>query len=279
MITNENYQAYLLDYIEGELSPKERKEVESFLEQNPQKAEEMKAYDAKFVLPKTTAFVYSGKEELKHTPIALWRKSAYVACSVAAVGLVVLVISMFVRKPQVCEQNSPSLAKNQSIKSNVHKNQVLPSQSTKTIFKTTNKTNSIATNQIGKTLANSNNQTAIQPSLPLKDTIKAIVPQEQETLLATLNPKADTLNNYNPAQELVIFTEPSQEAKETPCTTTTIIKDEKPSLIDKLIAFFHIGDKVRQTNIDLQFAKEEFIYRSQKKAQQIYYAFTPKDNK
>jgi Predicted transmembrane transcriptional regulator (anti-sigma factor) len=279
MITNENYQAYLLDYIEGELSPKERKEVESFLEQNPQKAQEMKAYDAAFVLPQTTVFVYDGKEKLKHKPIALWRKSAYIVSSVAAIGLIVLVISIFISKPQVKEQNSHSLAKTQPIKSQVQKVEVLPSQSFKMTFKTKNPINSIATNQTGNTLKNANTQTTIKPSLPLKDTVKTIVLQRQEASLATLSPRADTLNNYNHNQDPIIFTEPSQEVQTTPCTTTTIIKDEKPSLFDKLIAFFHLRDKVRQTNIDIQFAKEEFIYRSQKKAQQIYYAFTDRNNK
>lgn len=45
MITKENIEAYLLDLLEGNLSPDEIKDLEAFLEDNPQYKEMISLYD------------------------------------------------------------------------------------------------------------------------------------------------------------------------------------------------------------------------------------------
>lgn len=52
MINKDNYEAYFLDYLEGNLSEKDKKELELFLIENPKLGEELKAYDnSLFLIP------------------------------------------------------------------------------------------------------------------------------------------------------------------------------------------------------------------------------------
>ncbi|MFA7081217.1 MAG: hypothetical protein WC135_01270 [Bacteroidales bacterium] len=66
MITKDNYQAYLLDFLEGNLSSENKRELELFLEKNPQFADELKAYDESLFLSPDLGIKFEDKESLMH---------------------------------------------------------------------------------------------------------------------------------------------------------------------------------------------------------------------
>ena len=65
MITKENIEAYLLDLLEGNLSPDEVKELEAFLKDNPQYKEMIDGYDSSLVLMADKNIKFEDKESLK----------------------------------------------------------------------------------------------------------------------------------------------------------------------------------------------------------------------
>ncbi|MFV0598691.1 MAG: hypothetical protein ACK5M0_03080 [Bacteroidales bacterium] len=65
MITKDNIEAYLLDLIEGNLSPDEVKELEAFLMDNPQYKEMIVGYDSSLVLMADKNIKFEDKESLK----------------------------------------------------------------------------------------------------------------------------------------------------------------------------------------------------------------------
>jgi len=66
MITKDNYQAYLLDFLEGNLSSEDKRELELFLEKNPHFADELKAYDESLFLSPDLGIKFEDKESLMH---------------------------------------------------------------------------------------------------------------------------------------------------------------------------------------------------------------------
>ena len=85
MITMDNYEAMLLQYHEGMLNDRQRKEVEAFLRQHPDIEREYRLYYSSepIVTPPETGYMY--KKELKrqadHAPV--WIRRAAAACAVA----------------------------------------------------------------------------------------------------------------------------------------------------------------------------------------------------
>ena len=63
-ITKDNIEVILFDYAEGVLSPKEQKEVEDFLENNPQYIEMLSSYKDCKGLDKPLDVKFTGKDEL-----------------------------------------------------------------------------------------------------------------------------------------------------------------------------------------------------------------------
>lgn len=87
-ITTDNYEYYFYQYAEGRLTEAERNEVEAFLQQHPDLADELSLYDPGLKLEPATV-VFPDKESLlRHKPVfmPIWRWAA-VAC-VAALLLV-----------------------------------------------------------------------------------------------------------------------------------------------------------------------------------------------
>lgn len=62
-ITRDNYERYMMDYLEGQLSPEQVRELEDFLNSNPGLREEMKDLEQMYLVPSAEA--YDGKENLK----------------------------------------------------------------------------------------------------------------------------------------------------------------------------------------------------------------------
>lgn len=83
MITKDNYQAYLLDFLEGNLSSENKRELERFLEKNPHFADELKSYDESIFLSPDLTIKFEDKESLMHKKrflFPLWAKySSYAA--------------------------------------------------------------------------------------------------------------------------------------------------------------------------------------------------------
>lgn len=91
MITKDNYEAYFLDAIEGNLSMDELRDLNKFLAENPELRKELEAYDKDFVLiPENISF--SEKNSLKHRYLFLFPSWAKYS-SVAAVALIFLIVA------------------------------------------------------------------------------------------------------------------------------------------------------------------------------------------
>jgi hypothetical protein len=62
-INSDNYERYMMDYLEGQLSPGQAEELEHFLDANPGLREEMKDLEQMYLVPAAQA--YDGKDRLK----------------------------------------------------------------------------------------------------------------------------------------------------------------------------------------------------------------------
>lgn len=85
MITKENYEAYLLDKAEGNLSEQLLKELEFFLKANPQLQPEEDAYDEAFVMKYDSYEPLPYENELLKKPVIIplvW-KTVSIAASIA----------------------------------------------------------------------------------------------------------------------------------------------------------------------------------------------------
>ncbi len=87
-ITTDNYEYYFYQYAEGQLTETERIEVEAFLQQHPDLADELSLYDPGLKLEPATVAFPDKESLLRHKPVLMpiWRWAA-VAC-VAALLLV-----------------------------------------------------------------------------------------------------------------------------------------------------------------------------------------------
>ena len=87
-ITTDNYEYYFYQYAEGQLTEAERIEVEAFLQQHPDLADELSLYDPGLKLEPATVAFPDKESLLRHKPVLMpiWRWAA-VAC-VAALLLV-----------------------------------------------------------------------------------------------------------------------------------------------------------------------------------------------
>lgn len=92
MINKDNYEAYFLDHLEGNLSEKDKKELEVFLKENPKLEEELKAYDNSLFLIPDMEISFKEKESLRHKKaflFPLWGKYS----SVAAVFILICLVA------------------------------------------------------------------------------------------------------------------------------------------------------------------------------------------
>jgi hypothetical protein len=121
MKTNkENIEVMLFDYAEGNLSPQERKEVEEFLEKNPQYIEMLNAYKESEPLEKPLGLVFKEKDDLfslatgkKARKIVFKPSFVYWSSAVAAV-----VLLFFLVKPLVKNEQTPTATSKELIAEN-----------------------------------------------------------------------------------------------------------------------------------------------------------------
>lgn len=97
-IRKENIEALLFDYAEGNLSREEAKELEAFLEKNPQYAALLQAYDREEKLEEPSDIVFEDKDDLFRLASGKKKKSlvlkvpSYAWISAAAAVLLLLVV-------------------------------------------------------------------------------------------------------------------------------------------------------------------------------------------
>ena len=127
-ITKDNIEVILFDYAEGVLSPKEQKEVEAFLENNPQYKQMLSSYKDCKGLDKPLDVKFTGKDELftlatgkKARSIVFVPRYMKYACSIAAMILLFFAIKPLLEKEVVVEEKTPTLIAQKKAKKNSEK--------------------------------------------------------------------------------------------------------------------------------------------------------------
>lgn len=127
-ITKDNIEVILFDYAEGDLSPKEQKEVEAFLENNPQYKQMLSSYKDCKGLDKPLDVKFTGKDELftlatgkKARSIVFVPRYMKYACSIAAMILLFFAIKPLLEKEVVVEEKTPTLIAQKKAKKNSEK--------------------------------------------------------------------------------------------------------------------------------------------------------------
>lgn len=126
--TKDNIEVILFDYVEGVLSPKEQKEVEAFLENNPQYKQMLSSYKDCKGLDKPLDVKFEEKEELftlatgkKAKSIVFVPRYMKYACSIAAMILLFFAIKPLLEKEVVVEEKTPTLIAQKKSKKNSEK--------------------------------------------------------------------------------------------------------------------------------------------------------------
>lgn len=127
-ITKDNIEVILFDYAEGDLSPKEQKEVEAFLENNPQYKQMLSSYKDCKGLDKPSEIKFTEKDELftlatgkKARSIVFVPRYMKYACSIAAMILLFFAIKPLLEKEVVVEEKTPTLIAQKKVKKNSEK--------------------------------------------------------------------------------------------------------------------------------------------------------------
>lgn len=92
MITNENYEGYLMRYIDGELNQQEIAEVEAYLDEHPELQDELDAVSDASLRVTAPSVAMPGKERMLHretATILIWRRRASWSAA-AAVALFII---------------------------------------------------------------------------------------------------------------------------------------------------------------------------------------------
>ena len=126
--TKDNIEVILFDYAEGNLSPQERKEVEAFLENNPQYKQMLSSYKDCKCLDKPSEVKFTEKDELftlatgkKARSIVFVPRYMKYACSIAAMILLFFAIKPLLEKEVVVEEKTPTLIAQKKAKKNSEK--------------------------------------------------------------------------------------------------------------------------------------------------------------
>lgn len=131
-IDSNNYEAVLLDYLEGNLSEKERADVKVFLAENPQIAAELALLSAHWnntLLPVSDQEIFEDKESLyaiaRKRPLRIYRWLPYTAAMAACLLLFLLFLKneptsdTSVKSPLTAQQNPSTLSIETSVPDSV----------------------------------------------------------------------------------------------------------------------------------------------------------------
>lgn len=127
-ITKDNIEVILFDYAEGNLSPEEQKEVEAFLENNPQYKQMLSSYKDCKGLDKPLDVKFEEKDELftlatgkKAKSIVFIPRYMKYACSIAAMILLFFALKPLLEKEVIVEEKTPTLIAQKKSKKNSEK--------------------------------------------------------------------------------------------------------------------------------------------------------------
>lgn len=126
--TKDNIEVILFDYAEGNLSPEEQKEVEDFLENNPQYKQMLSSYKDCKGLDKPLDVKFEEKDELftlatgkKAKSIVFVPRYMKYACSIAAMILLFFAIKPLLEKEVIVEEKTPTFIAQKKAKKNSEK--------------------------------------------------------------------------------------------------------------------------------------------------------------
>lgn len=126
--TKDNIEVILFDYAEGNLSPQEQKEVEDFLENNPQYKQMLSSYKDCKGLDKPLDVKFEEKDELftlatgkKAKSIVFIPRYMKYACSIAAMILLFFALKPLLEKEVIVEEKTPTLIAQKKSKKNSEK--------------------------------------------------------------------------------------------------------------------------------------------------------------
>lgn len=126
--TKDNIEVILFDYAEGNLSPEEQKEVEAFLENNPQYKQMLSSYKDCKGLDKPLDVKFEEKDELftlatgkKAKSIVFIPRYMKYACSIAAMILLFFALKPLLEKEVIVEEKTPTLIAQKKSKKNSEK--------------------------------------------------------------------------------------------------------------------------------------------------------------
>jgi hypothetical protein len=275
-INNQNYESYFLLYVDNELSTAEQKEVELFIQENPDYAKELNSI--KLAVLEAEEIIFEDKvtlyrlEEMEATLSGTFKKSLYrneakvvkgffstsrmkMIASVAAVLFLLLGYKMYFNNPistQLENQNN-NTASNSSINpsySTIANNNTVSVSNTATEIKSEKAIASIV-----NTVANSNNTNVLVVNEPIvaqtgktetANIFSSAEPATNNTNIASDNPiNATATNNKSTyvANDAVNLSESSSESNEAEQFTPLNMEDNDRTLY---IANFEIdGDKLR----------------------------------
>lgn len=111
MINTDNYELYFFQYQEGMLDESARREVEAFMAQHPELAEEMALYaEAPVLTAEEAAFPFKDSLRRKEGPVLWWR---YAAAAAVVVGIGATAMLTLPRQEQT--EDHPLLAEAESV--------------------------------------------------------------------------------------------------------------------------------------------------------------------
>ncbi len=103
MITNENYEGYLMRYADGELNPTEIAAVEAFLDEHPELREELEEITSPALRVTAPTATMPGKERMLHkeatiVPILRYKKWISIAAAIALFVIAAGVVRTFLQQ-------------------------------------------------------------------------------------------------------------------------------------------------------------------------------------
>lgn len=226
-ITKDNIEVILFDYAEGNLSPKEQKEVEAFLENNPQYKQMLSSYKDCKGLDKPLDVKFEEKDELftlatgkKARSIVFAPRYMKYACSIAAMILLFFAIKPLLEKEVIVEEKTPTLIAQKKAKKN--------SEKAKNYFEKVKKKNE-----------------------KVKENFYFSIEEEQDTIIHQLAfQKTELASPKIKRQERIIYMRYEE--------SIVVKKESKPTLASRIIKSINLDKKIDE------FYNSDFVSNTQK---------------
>ena len=233
-ITKDNIEVILFDYAEGDLSPKEQKEVEAFLENNPQYKQMLSSYKDCKGLDKPSEVKFREKDELftlatgkKARSIVFVPRYMKYACSIAAMILLFFAIKPLLEKEVVVEEKTPTLIAQKKAKKN--------SEKAKNYFEKSKK----------------NFEKVKKKNEKAKENFYFSIEEEQDTIIHQLAfQKTELASPKIKRQERIIYMRYEE--------SIVVKKESKPTLASRIIKSINLDKKIDE------FYNSDFVSNTQK---------------